>query len=149
MRAKLRLPVHSSSLPSSWIRRSPTAASFYKNSLSRFSKADCIKRPLRLYLITDNAGLPSSSFSWFFAAQPAKNRRSKRLSLIPESWKNCPHCCVMKQKWPCSKIPKTGWYKNGEGELYGVNPSCIHLGFGVKWNNAENRGIAHARRPVS
>lgn len=32
---------------------------------------------------------------------------------------------------------KIGLYKNEEGKLFGVNPSCTHLGCEVKWNNAE------------
>ena len=32
---------------------------------------------------------------------------------------------------------KIGLYKNVEGKLFGVNPSCTHLGCEVKWNDAE------------
>ena len=32
---------------------------------------------------------------------------------------------------------KIGLYKNEEGKLFGVNPSCTHLGCEVKWNDAE------------
>ena len=32
---------------------------------------------------------------------------------------------------------KIGLYKNEEGKIFGVNPSCTHLGCEVKWNSAE------------